>query len=104
MPKFARLSDGTTVAFPDHLTDEEVAERVRSHAELAAIGVNRSPHALPVKLVPSLPMRAPSYARPEWEPPAPRPQQTWAQAYLQRRDASQRAAFQRVYGKHLGRR
>jgi hypothetical protein len=105
MPKPARLSDGSVVAFPDHLTDEEVAERVRSHAELAAIGISRSPHAVPTKLDPALPMMLPQYARQDWEEPSPpRPEPTFGQAYVHRKAASQREAFARVYGRHLGRR
>jgi len=104
MAKYSDLYDGTTVAFPDHLTDEEIAERVRCHAELAAIGVSRSPNALPMRVAPSLPVAAPAHARSDWEFPTPRREPTWGESYVQRRAASQREAHDRVYGRHRGRR
>jgi hypothetical protein len=98
------LPDGTIAVFPAHLTDEEVEERVRSHVELAAIGVSRSPRAAPAEITPALSATTPVYAKPEWEPPAPRPEESWSQSYVREKAAQQRAAFFRVYGRHLGRR
>jgi hypothetical protein len=98
-----KTADGT-VAFPDHLTDEEIAERVRSHAELAELGISRSPRATPVTIDPLLPVNTPTYARPEWEPPLPRPQKTWAQRYWDDYRERSNRRFYEVYGRFLGRR
>lgn len=99
------LPDGTVAVFDDHLSPEEVDARVKSHMELAALGLSRSPRALPVKVAPSLPVATPKYARTDdWEPPPPGREQTWAEGYLQRQRQRAAVAFDRVYGRHIGRR
>jgi hypothetical protein len=102
--KLVDLPGGGTAVFEDYFTSEEIAERVKSHAELAEAGINRSPRAMPAQLAPNLPMVTPVYGKEAWEPPAPRPQAPWSQAYVARKAAAQREAFARVYGRHLGRR
>jgi hypothetical protein len=94
-----KTTDGV-VAFPDHLTDDEIAERVRSAAELAALGVSRSPRAAPVAVVPAVAAPAMKQANPNWRPPPEAAQRTWSEEYNDRLAARQRAAHERVYGRH----
>lgn len=98
------LPNGDVVVYADHLTPEEIAERVKSHVEHVEAGLSRSPRAMPAKVAQKLPMVTPVYAKPEWEPPVPWPQESWAEGYWRRKIASQRARHDEVYGRRRGRR